>query len=177
MAKVLYHVTMSLDGFITGSGGDMSWLHEHLGGANPTVDEVLGQIGALLIGGHSFGPASTDSGKPYGGVWTGPMFVLTHDAAPPDVPGYTFLNDELANAVTTAKAAAGEKYVVIFGATTARRCLQAGLLDEILIHVAPVLLGDGVRLFDQPGGERVRLDWISRSDTPKVTNLWLRVAT
>ncbi len=53
--------------------------------------------------------------------------------------------------------------------------LQAGLLDEILVHVAPVLLGDGVRLFEQAGNGSVRLEWIARSDTPKVTNLWLRV--
>jgi len=53
--------------------------------------------------------------------------------------------------------------------------LQAGLLDEILVHVAPVLLGDGERLFAQAGNGSVRLEWIARSDTPKVTNLWLRV--
>lgn len=175
MSKVLYHVTMSLDGFIAAPGNDMAWLHDHLGGANSTVDEVLGQIGALLIGANSFGAASTQAGKPYGGVWTGPMFVLTHDPAPPEVPGFTFLSGELADAVATAKAAAGDKYVVIFGATTAKRCLQAGLLDEILVHVAPVLLGDGVRLFEQAGNGSVHLEWIARSDTPQVTNLWLRV--
>ena len=176
MSKVLYHVTMSLDGFIAAPGDDMSWLHDQVGGANPMVDDMLCQIGALLIGANTFGPASAADGEPYGGAWTGPMFVLTHDPAPPAVPGFTFLSGELADAVATAKAAAGDKYVVILGATTAKRCLQAGLLDEILVHVAPVLLGDGVRLYEQAGNGSVRLEWINRSDTSKVTNLWLRVA-
>lgn len=72
MGKVLYSVTMSLDGFIAGPGGDMSWLTEHLG-PNPTVDEVIGKIGALLIGNRTFrgddpykGVASKE-GKPFGG--------------------------------------------------------------------------------------------------------------
>jgi riboflavin biosynthesis pyrimidine reductase len=61
------------------------------------------------------------------------------------------------------------------GASTARECLDAGLLDEVLVHIAPVLLGDGVRLFDRPGGTSVKLERIGRTDSPRVTNLWLRV--
>jgi dihydrofolate reductase len=175
MAKVLYHVTMSLDGFIAGPRDDMSWLRGLIGGPNPTVDAVLPQIGALLIGANTFRPATSAEGAPYGGAWTGPMFVLTHDDEPSDAPGFTFLNTDLATAVATAANAAGDGYVVVFGATTAKRCLEAGLLDEILIHLAPVLLGDGVRLFDRPGGDLVSLDWVSRSEAGSVTNLWLRV--
>ena len=73
MSKVLWHVTMSLDGFITGAGGDMSWMAGY-GGPNPTVTDVLGKIGALLIGnrtlrGEDHGPGvSTDEGRPYGGA-------------------------------------------------------------------------------------------------------------
>ena len=78
-------------------------------------------------------------------------------------------------AVDTAKAAAGDKYVVILGANTAQQCLDAGVLDEILVHVAPVLLGDGVRLFNNPGGTNVKLERISLTHTAQVTNLWLRV--
>src|SRR6266487_2710755 len=82
MGKVLYSVTMSLDGFIAGHGGDMSWLTEHLG-PNPTVDEVVGKIGALLVGNRTFRgddpyKGTTKEGKPFGGGWTGPQFVLTH---------------------------------------------------------------------------------------------------
>jgi hypothetical protein len=96
MAKVLYHVTMSLDGFIAGPGDDMSWLRGLIGGPNPTVDAFLPQIGALLIGANTFSPATSAEGAPYGGAWTGPMFVLTHDDEPSDAPGFTFLNTDLA---------------------------------------------------------------------------------
>ena len=175
MAKVLYHVTMSLDGFIAAPGDDMSWLGGLIGGPNPMVDELLPQIGALLIGGNTFRPASSSTGRPYGGAWSGPMFVLTHDDPPPRDSGFTFLNGDIPAAVATAGAAAGDGYLVIFGATTARRCLEAGLLDEIVVHVAPILLGDGVPLFDRPGGAPVGLEWLQRNESAGVTNLWLRV--
>jgi dihydrofolate reductase len=68
--------------------------------------------------------------------------------------------------VATAKAAAGDQYVVVFGATTAQECLDAGLLDEILVHIAPVLLGDGVRLLDRPGGTSVKLERIGLTHAP-----------
>jgi len=85
-----------------------------------------------------------------------------------------------ANATTgvsmaVAKAAAGDKYVNILGAEVARQCLDAGVLDEILVCVAPVLLGDGVRLFDRPGGTNVKLERLSLTHAPRATNLWLRV--
>jgi dihydrofolate reductase len=174
MGRVLWHITMSLDGFIAGPGDNMAWLGDYLG-PNPTADEVLAQIGALLIGHRSYQLAKTEEGKPYGGAWTGPMFVLTHDAPEHAAAGFTFLSGDLDQAVATAKAAAGDNYVVIFGATTAQECLDAGLLDEVLVHLAPVLLGDGVRLFDRPGGTNVKLERISLTDSPRVTNLWLRV--
>lgn len=74
-----------------------------------------------------------------------------------------------------AKAAAGDNYVVVLGADTARSCLNAGVLDEILVHVAPGLLGDGVRLHEHPGGTNIKLERISLTEPPQVTNLWLRV--
>jgi riboflavin biosynthesis pyrimidine reductase len=58
---------------------------------------------------------------------------------------------------------------------TAQQCLDAGLLDEVLVHIAPVLLGDGVRLFHRPGGANVKLERISLTHSPQVTNLWLRL--
>jgi dihydrofolate reductase len=179
MGKVLYSVTMSLDGFIAGPGGDMSWLTEHLG-PNPTVDEAIGKIGALLVGNRTFRgddpyKGATKEGKPFGGGWTGPQFVLTHHAPDTPVPGVTFVCD-LDSGVAAAKTAAGDKYVNILGADTAQQCLDAGALDEILVFIAPVLLGDGVRLFDRPGGTKVKLERLSLTHTPRVTNLWLRVA-
>ena len=78
MGKVLYSATMSLDGFIAGQGGDMSWLTEHFG-PNPTVDELIGRIGALLVGNRTFRgddpyKGTPKEGKPFGGGWSGPQF-------------------------------------------------------------------------------------------------------
>lgn len=178
MATLLYSATMSTDGFIAGPGGDMSWLTEHLG-PNPEIDGLIDRIGALLVGNRTFGGddphRGTDrEGKPFGGGWSGPQFVLTHHPPATPVPGVTFVTD-LADAVAAARAAAGEKYVNVLGADVARQCLAAGELDEVLVLVAPVLLGDGVRLFDRPGGTNVRLERISLTAAPRAANLWYRV--
>jgi dihydrofolate reductase len=178
MAKMLYAATMSLDGFIAGPGGDMSWLTDYLG-PNPTVDRLIGEIGALLVGNRTFRgddpyKGTPQEGEPFGGGWTGPQFVLTHHVPDTPVPGVTFVGD-LDTGVAAAMAAAGNMYVNVLGADTARQCLDAGVLDEILVCIAPVLLGDGVRLFERPGGTNVRLERISLTDAPKATNLWFRV--
>jgi dihydrofolate reductase len=179
MAKILYSVTMSLDGFIAGAGGDMSWMTEHLG-PNPLVDDLIGDVGALLVGNRTFGGGDPYRGDPekegeaFGGGWDGPQFVLTHKTPDYSVPGVTFVND-IQTALSAAKAAAGDKYVNVLGAETARACLEAGELDEVLTIIAPVMLGDGVRLFDHPGGTNVRLERLSVSHVPSATNLWFRV--
>jgi len=178
MAKLLYSVTMSVDGFIAGPGGDMSWLAEYLG-PNPAVDNLIGDIGALLVGNRTFHGddphrGTTQEGKPFGGGWSGPQFVLTHQAPDAPVPGVTFVSD-LDTGVSAATASAGEKYVNVLGANIARQCLQASLLDEILVFIVPVLLGDGVRLFDHAGGATVKLDRLSLVQGPKATNLWFTV--
>jgi dihydrofolate reductase len=178
MAKLLYSGTISMDGFLAGPGGDMSWAAEYLG-PNPEVDGLIDRIGALLVGNRTFGGddphRGTDKeGKPFGGGWSGPQFVLTHHAPDAPVPGVTFVGD-LVGAVEAAKAAAGDKYVNVLGASVARQCLDAGLLDEIFVCVAPVMLGDGVRLFDHPGGAKVKLERIGLTELPHVTNMWLRV--
>jgi dihydrofolate reductase len=178
MAKLLYSATMSLDGFITGSGGDMSWLNRYIG-PNPEVDALIENIGALLVGNRTFrgddphrgGPGE---GKPFGGGWSGPQFVLTHHAPAEPVPDVTFVGD-LPSAVAAAKAAAGDKYVNVLGADVARQCLEAGLLDEVFTCIAPVLLGDGTRLFDHPGGANVELERMSVTCEPLATNVWFRI--
>ena len=177
-ASLLYSATMSLDGFIAGPGGDQSWMTQYLG-PNPMVDELIGDIGALLVGARTFGGddpnRGTDKEGAFSGQWHGPQVVLTHNppAAPP--PGVSFAGD-LTNAIRTAKAAAGaKKYVNVLGASVGRQCLEAGLLDEILVLIAPVMLGDGVRLFEHPGGSTVALERISLSQVPLATNLWFRV--
>jgi dihydrofolate reductase len=178
MGKMLYSATMSLDGFIAGAGGDMSWLLEHLG-PDPVAETLIANIGSLLIGNRTFRGDDPNRGTPnegpFGGAWTGPQFVLTHRPPAEPVPGITFV-DDLDSAVSTAKAAAGGKYVNVLGASTARQCLEAGMLDEILVFVAPVLLGDGVRLFDRPGGTKVRLEPLATGQGPQSSHLWMRVA-
>jgi len=99
--------------------------------------------------------------------------VYTRDDSATAAPGFTFISGDIAAAVATAKDAAGGKYVAILGPSTARKVLDAGLLDEILIHVAPVLLVDGVRLFDRPGGTPVRLEPVGGG--PHITTLWMRM--
>ena len=177
MAKVMYSATMSLDGFIAGPGGDMSWLTEYLG-PNPDMDALVDDIGALLVGSRTFGGddpnKGTDNEGAYGGAWSGPQFVLTHNPPAEPAPGVTFL-DDLQHAVDAAKAAAGDKYVSILGASVGKQCLEAGLLDEILVCVAPVLLGDGTRLFEHAGGTNVKLERVSLTHGPLATNLWFRV--
>jgi dihydrofolate reductase len=173
MAKLLYSATMSLDGYIAGPQGDMSWLTGHLSGPNPTADRLLADIGAILAGNGTFTGddphRGTEQEGAFGGRYHGPTFVLTHHPARPAAPGVTFVGD-LGTAVAEAKEAAGDRYVNILGAGVAKQCIDAGLLDEILMFVAPVLLGDGVRMFDHPGGTQVHLTPMS-GETPH----WYRV--
>ena len=180
MAKLQWQFTASLDGFMAGPGGDMSWLKDHLG-PNPTIDEVMKQTGALLVGRRTFGgddpyKDTPQEGEPYGGGWSGPQFVLTHNPPSTPVPGVTFVGD-LDSAVAAAKAAVGEKNVGVLGADVGRQCIEAGVLDEILVSFAPVLLGDGVRMFDFPGGTNVKLELLRQTESPSATNLLLRVLT
>ncbi|MEV0329502.1 dihydrofolate reductase family protein [Micromonospora echinospora] len=178
MAKLLYSASTSTDGFIAGVGGDMSWLTPYLG-PNPTMDDVAARTGALLVGRRTFGGDDPyrdlpGEGEAFGGGWEGPQFVLTHRPPADPVPGVTFVSD-LATAVARAREAAGDGYVNVLGADVARQCLAAGLLDEVLVSIVPVLLGDGVRLFDHPGGSTVRLEPVGVTQAPPVTNIWLRV--
>jgi len=181
MAKMLYSVSMSLDGFIAGPGGDMSWLAGHLE-PNPAADELIEQTGALLVGAHTYrgsDPYEGDEereGRAFGGAWSGPQFVLTHEVPEAHVPGVTFIGD-FGSAVTAAKNTAGEKYVNVLGADIARQCLEAGMLDEIFVSIVPVLLGDGVRLFAHPGGTPVTLERLSLSEAQSAVNLRLRVVS
>lgn len=178
MAKFLYSAAMSLDGFIAGPGGDMSWMAEFLG-PNPVVDELIPKTGAILAGNRTFGGDDPYKGQPgegeaFGGGWHGPQFVLTHRPPAETVAGATFVGD-FASALAEASAAAGDKYVNVLGASVAVQCLAAGVLDEVLVSVMPVLLGDGTRLFDHPDGKTVRLEQISVTHTSRMTNLWFRV--
>src|SRR5689334_16254619 len=174
MATLIYSATMSLDGFIAGPGGDMSWLTVHVGGENAAADRLLANLGALLVGNNTFGGddpnRGTDSEGAFGGRYHGPVVVLTH-RPPADPPQDVTFRTDLPSAVAEATAAAGDKYVNVLGANVAKQCLEAGLLDEVLVFVAPVLLGDGVPLFRRDGGTEVRLTRI-----PGEAAHWYRVA-
>lgn len=177
MSALLYSATMSVDGFIAGVGGDMSWLSDLLLRSDDEVEDLMHGIGALLVGKRTFDGddpnAGTDDAGAYGGQWRGATFVLTHEpaaAAPTDV---VFL-DDLDAVVTAAKDAAGSKYVNVLGADVARQCIQQGLLDELLVLVAPILLGDGVRLFGHPGGRRVHLEPVDPGRTGPLSH-WYRI--
>src|SRR4051794_4185782 len=171
-SKLLYSATMSLDGFIAGPGGDMSWLAEPLAGLDVDAEALMADIGALLIGRTTFGGdapnGGTDREGAFGGRWDGPSIVLTHRPPVSAAAPRTTFGTDLPTAIAEAKAAAGGKYVNVLGADVARQCLEAGELDEVLVFVAPVLLGDGTRLFDHPGGTRIRLE-------PIRPGLWFRV--
>src|SRR5512133_2851518 len=139
MANVIWHITMSLDGFIAGPGDAMDWVFEHTG-PNATATEIMETTGAIVVGRRTYEVEDRERGGFYGGAWKGPFFVLTHE--PPDtVPEWmtgTFVSDGVADAVARAKAAAGERNVVVLGASIARQCIEQGLLDEIAVHLAPV---------------------------------------
>ncbi|GAA4585544.1 dihydrofolate reductase family protein [Planotetraspora phitsanulokensis] len=162
--KVLWHFTMSLDGFVAGPNHAMDWMTGF--SLRPgLVEEYVETTGAVLGGRNGF-DAHPDVSGIYGGAWQGPVFVLTHH--PEDAPpanGVTFLGCDVAEAVRIGLEAAGGKNLEVFSPTIGRQLLDLGLIDEIDLHIAPVLLGDGIRLFDNLGGAPVRLE-LSNGDDP-----------
>ncbi|ROO85291.1 dihydrofolate reductase [Actinocorallia herbida] len=171
VGKVVVNRAMSLDGFIAGPGHSMDWIADHL--TADAVPEVMAATGAMLVGRGTYEVAKrmSDQGAAYDG---GPQFVLTHrPPAEPD-PSVTFLTCALEEAVATARDAAGGKNLEILGADLAAQCLRRGLVDEILVYVLPVLLGDGVR-FSPPGLGRIELEPFSNTQSGAVTTLRFRV--
>jgi dihydrofolate reductase len=152
---ILLHVAMSLDGFIAGPGHDMSWT----GGAeydtsSQLADEVARGTGVVLAGRGWYEVASADEAGAvagiYGGAWSGPVIVLTHHperlASDPTVVAVS----DLGTALAQAEELADGRAVSIFGADVARQVLALGRLDEIIVQIVPLILGDGVRLFGEP---------------------------
>lgn len=170
--KVLWHFTMSLDGFVAGPRHEMDWM-TGISVRPGLIDEYVATTGAVL-GGRD-GWDVIQGSRPYGGSWDGPIFVLTHhpeDATP--VAGVTFLNCGPAEAVRIGLAAAAGKNLEVFSPSIGRQLLELGLIDEIDLHVAPVLLGDGIRLYDNPGGVPVRLHRVGDGDPTAVVNVRYR---
>jgi dihydrofolate reductase len=171
---------MSLDGFIAGPGDSMDW-----GGGRALADfvdpkdfaEIAARTGAMLVGRRTWDvgdkmkeqePESVDY------PFTGPMFLLTHRPLDPPNPDVTILSGDIGDPVATALDAAGDKDVEILGADVAGQCLQHGLVDEILVYVLPVLLGEGVP-FSAPGVPRTDLEPLSSKRSGDATLVRFRV--
>jgi dihydrofolate reductase len=176
-ATVLY-MSMSLDGFIAGpndgpgnelgDGGhrlhewgmagtdDLEAWRRH-GGANGQVVDEFMSTGAIVAGRATFELARGWGGDHHDGV---PIFVLSRrepSAEFAQMPLVTYL-DDITAAMTQAKDSAGDKDVLVHGAATAQRALAAGVLDELELHVVPVLLGQGRRLFEGLPAEQIELE-------------------
>jgi dihydrofolate reductase len=166
-ATVLY-MSMSLDGFIAGpnegpgnglgDGGDR--LHEWAfkgGGVNGTVVDEFMSTGAVVAGRTTFELADGWGGDHHDGV---PIFIYSRREPGIDISGWplvTYVAD-VETAMTRAKQAAGDKNVLVHGAAVAKLALAAGVLDEIELHVVPVLLGQGRRLFDGLPADQIELE-------------------
>jgi dihydrofolate reductase len=153
--KVLFHFTMSLDGFVAGPNHALDWMTGFTG--RPGVLEEYTETTGAVLGGRD-GWDLDPTARPYGEDWEGPIFILTHhpeDATPGE--GVTFLNCDVAEAVRIGLEAADGKNLEVLSPTIGRQLLERGLIDEIDLHIAPILLGDGIRLFDNPGGQPIRL--------------------
>jgi dihydrofolate reductase len=139
-------------------------------------EDLVDSGGAAVTGRRTYDIANAWGGNgPAPGV---PVFVVTHhvpDHPPCGESSYTFVTDGVESAIEQAKAAAGDRYVSVMGASVPQQCLRAGLLDEIQIHLVPVLLGGGVRLFEHLGTDSIQLDTVRVVEAPGVTHLRYRV--
>ena len=191
MTKVIFDISMSLDGFVTasglrpdepmGEGGQL--LHEWaLSESDARSREVLNDernaTGAMISGRRTY-----DTSLPWwgadgpSGTARLPLFVVSHDP-PAETPAggvYTFVED-IHRALEGAKAAADDKNVsVMGGANIGQQFIRAGLVDEILIHLVPVLFGSGTRMFDHIGDEHIHLQTTQVIEAPAATHLRFRI--
>lgn len=177
MGKVIIHGTMSLDGFIAGPHDEMDWVFRY--GSDKMVEEVIKEIGAVVLGKRTFDISLEKNQLPYNSMVKVPQFVITKKAQEPRTIGglsFTFVTDGVESAVSQAKLAAGDENVALLGASIDQQCLKAGLVDEIVIHLAPILLGEGIRLFDHLEGKRIELERTEVVSTTGITSLKFRVA-
>jgi len=202
MGKVAVGLTMSLDGFIAGpndgperplgeggerlfewySGGDTEYEMPGTGMVfriSPQSVELLREVnermGAFVTGRRTFDIANGWGGNPPLGV---PTFVVTHSVPEEWVyegSPYTFVTDGVERAVELAKEVAGDRDVAVGAASIAQQCIRAGLLDEVHVNLAPVLLGGGVRLFEHLGTTPIDLESTRVIEAPGVTHLTFRV--
>jgi dihydrofolate reductase len=185
MGKTILGKTMSLDGFINDRNGDVSRLFTDLDELRKTevLQESIRDTGAVVMGRRAYDMADGDFTDYEFQV---PIFVLTHEVPEKVAKGenerltFTFVTDGVESAIEKAKAASlrsgGDKDVtVIGGANTAQQCIRARLLDEIQIDLMPLLLGEGLRLFEHLGAEEIELEKTEVIDAPTRTHLRFRV--
>jgi dihydrofolate reductase len=178
MGKVFIHATITLDGFMADTNGGVDWMFGF-----PSADEdqvvvnkVMEEVGAV-VGGANKTRTIEEGEEPYGGVLKVPVFEMTHEAHEPIVKNgttYTFVVNDIAEAVALAKEAAGDKGVALLGGSISRQCLKLGLVDEIVLDVVPLLLGDGISLFGGLG-ETIKLERIETSAYASETHLRYRI--
>jgi dihydrofolate reductase len=195
MGKVVLDITISLDGFVAALNVDIArpmgdggmCLHNWLFGdgtisATRIDREVADEVFALTTGAFVIGRRMFDVGEgPWGedGAFGKPCFVLTHRGKDKLVKGattFSFVTDGIESALEQAKAAAdGKNVFVMGGANIAQQYLKAGLVDEMRIHVAPVLLGAGTRLFDNINAQQIKLETTRVLESPLATHLNFRI--
>lgn len=188
MTKVKSHISMSVDGFVAGPDASQdnpvgtnglklhNWIFDNPEGKNISSDALKRDTGAAIIGYNMYYEAIPhwDGTGPLGDDI--PCFVLTEkDKVPRNAPkAFTFVTDGIESALTQAKAAAGDKDVWIGGgANTIQQYLKAGLLDELELHVVPILLGGGTSMFGELG-EFMELHKVEVKDEPGVTHFTYR---
>ena len=187
MSTSVLYMSMSLDGYIAGPndkpgnpGGDgFDRLHEWFGdftrpsGPLGELFDEMNAFGAVLAGRRT-----VEQVDHWGGDSRGrPIFVPSHRSPGPSVANYplvTYVSDGIESAMAQAKVAAGNRYVLVQGAYTAQRALEACVLDEVQIHQIPVLFGAGRRLFDVLPS-RIELEIVRVIDTPEATHIRYRV--
>jgi dihydrofolate reductase len=181
-SKVVVNRAMSLDGFVAGPEDAQDWIFDFMGNDAPWQKESAAATGAMLVGRRTVevgsrreavqerGTESTGEGYPF----SGPTFVLTHRPPDPPDPDVTYLSGDIAEAVATALDAARGKNLQILGTDVASQCLRRGLVDEIMVVVLPVLLGDGIRLLS-PGLGRTDLEPVGSMRSGDATILRFRV--
>ncbi|MRG58396.1 deaminase [Agromyces sp. CFH 90414] len=178
MAKVFIHATVTLDGYLADVNGGVDWMFdvETVPEDESVVTNVMAEIGAV-VGGANRTQTIEDGEIPYGGMLKVPVYLMTHSPHEPvehDGITYTFVVDDLAQAIEAAEHAAGEKWVSLLGGSISRQCLQLGLVDEIHLDVVPILLGEGISLFGGLG-MRVDLERLETSAFASETHLRYRV--
>jgi dihydrofolate reductase len=183
MGKVLFGLSMSLDGFIADKNDDVTLLFAWFASAWDRLHEVAGDLnttGAVIMGHRSFDQIDGDQGWvfPDGTAPDWHVIVLQSQQRESVKKGkthYHFVTGGIESAMAKARELAGEKDIALHGASAVQQALKAGLLDEFHVSIAPVLLGEGVRLFDHLGTSPIQLERIRTLETPGATHLSFRV--